>query len=167
MEIERNGRRIFAGTGGRAFDAALPNVVLLHGAGLDHTIWALQARARAHHGRNVLALDLPGHGGSDGPPCASIAEMADWVLAAAAACGVNRFRLAGLSMGALVAYATAARVGLTRQATVPRFEAPIPMGLLGEPSEFAALAAFLASEQASYITGQSIAVDGGWIKSLL
>lgn len=111
MEIERNGRRIFAGTGGRAFDAALPSVVLLHGAGLDHTIWALQARALAYHGRNVLALDLPGHGGSDGPPCASIAEMADWVLAAVTACGVTRFRLAGLSMGALVAYATAARGG--------------------------------------------------------
>ena len=41
------------------------------------------------------------------------------------------------------------------------------MKRLGEPSEFAALAAFLASERASYITGQSIAVDGGWIKGLL
>ena len=40
-------------------------------------------------------------------------------------------------------------------------------GRLGEPREFAALAAFLASERASYITGQSIAVDGGWIRSLL
>ncbi|MEO7823337.1 MAG: SDR family oxidoreductase, partial [Gemmatimonadaceae bacterium] len=43
----------------------------------------------------------------------------------------------------------------------------IPMGRLGEPREFAALAAFLASERASYITGGSIAVDGGWIRSLL
>lgn len=42
----------------------------------------------------------------------------------------------------------------------------IPMGRVGEPSELAALVAFLASEQASYITAQSIAVDGGWIKSL-
>jgi 3-oxoacyl-[acyl-carrier protein] reductase len=47
-----------------------------------------------------------------------------------------------------------------------RWEKEIPMGRLGEPREFAALAAFLASERASYITGQSIAVDGGWIKSL-
>ncbi len=47
-----------------------------------------------------------------------------------------------------------------------RWEREIPMGRLGEPREFAALAAFLASERASYITGQSIAVDGGWIKSL-
>jgi len=43
----------------------------------------------------------------------------------------------------------------------------IPMGRVGEPSELASLVAFLASEQASYITAQSIAVDGGWIKSLL
>jgi 3-oxoacyl-[acyl-carrier protein] reductase len=43
----------------------------------------------------------------------------------------------------------------------------IPMGRLGEPHEFAALVAFLASERASYITGASIAVDGGWIRSLL
>ena len=43
----------------------------------------------------------------------------------------------------------------------------IPMGRVGEPKELAALIAFLASEQASYITAQSIAVDGGWIRSLL
>ncbi len=43
----------------------------------------------------------------------------------------------------------------------------IPMGRVGEPAELAALVAFLASEQASYITAQSMAVDGGWIKSLL
>ena len=50
---------------------------------------------------------------------------------------------------------------------VGRWEQQIPMRRLGEPREFAALAAFLASERASYITGQSIAVDGGWIRSVL
>ena len=48
-----------------------------------------------------------------------------------------------------------------------KWEKEIPMGRLGEPREFAALVAFLASERASYITGTSIQVDGGWIKSLL
>jgi len=43
----------------------------------------------------------------------------------------------------------------------------IPMGRVGETRELASLVAYLASEQASYITAQSIAVDGGWIKSLL
>jgi 3-oxoacyl-[acyl-carrier protein] reductase len=42
----------------------------------------------------------------------------------------------------------------------------IPMGRVGDPKELASLVAFLASEQASYITAQSIAVDGGWIRSL-
>jgi 3-oxoacyl-[acyl-carrier protein] reductase len=46
------------------------------------------------------------------------------------------------------------------------WHAEIPMGRVGEPGELAALVAFLASEQASYITAQSVAVDGGWIKSL-
>ena len=48
-----------------------------------------------------------------------------------------------------------------------KWEKEIPMGRLGEPREFAALATFLVSERASYITGTSIPVDGGWIKSLL
>ena len=47
-----------------------------------------------------------------------------------------------------------------------KWEKEIPMGRLGEPREFAALAAFLVSERASYITGTSIPVDGGWIRSL-
>jgi 3-oxoacyl-[acyl-carrier protein] reductase len=48
-----------------------------------------------------------------------------------------------------------------------QWEHEIPMGRLGEPSEFAALVAFLASERAAYITGTSIPVDGGWIRALL
>ena len=48
-----------------------------------------------------------------------------------------------------------------------RWTSEIPMGRVGEPDEFGAMAAFLCSEQASYITGQSIAVDGGWIKGLI
>jgi 3-oxoacyl-[acyl-carrier protein] reductase len=47
-----------------------------------------------------------------------------------------------------------------------QWAAEIPMGRIGEPREFAALAAFLASDRASYITGQSIAIDGGWIRAL-
>ena len=62
---------------------------------------------------------------------------------------------------------TATKEGLTPKDIVARFENQIPMRRLGEPEEFAALAVFLASNRASYITGQSIAVDGGWIKALL
>lgn len=66
-----------------------------------------------------------------------------------------------------LAKATAEREGISIDEVMNRQKAAIPMGRLGEPKEFAALAAFLASERASYITGTSIQVDGGWIKSLL
>jgi 3-oxoacyl-[acyl-carrier protein] reductase len=57
--------------------------------------------------------------------------------------------------------------GTTIDEAYAAWERQIPMGRLGEPHEFAALAAFLASERAGYITAQNIAVDGGWIRSLL
>jgi 3-oxoacyl-[acyl-carrier protein] reductase len=62
---------------------------------------------------------------------------------------------------------TAKREGISPAQATARWEGEIPMGRLGDVREFAALAAFLASERASYITGTSIPVDGGWIKSLL
>jgi len=65
-----------------------------------------------------------------------------------------------------LARATAARENISVAEAMEKSEAEIPMHRLGEPREFAALAAFLASERASYITGTSIQVDGGWIKSL-
>ena len=61
----------------------------------------------------------------------------------------------------------ASREGIEIEEIQRRIEAQIPMRRLGEPREFGALAAFLVSERASYITGQSIPVDGGWIRSLL
>ncbi len=66
-----------------------------------------------------------------------------------------------------LAEANAKAKGASREAAFEQWEQQIPMGRVGEPVEFAALAAFLASERASYITAQSIAVDGGWIQSLL
>jgi len=63
--------------------------------------------------------------------------------------------------------ATAAREGVAVDEVERRVRNQIPMRRIGEPRELAALATFLASEHASYITGQSIAVDGGWIRGLL
>ena len=61
--------------------------------------------------------------------------------------------------------ASARREGLEPADIQARLEQEIPIGRLGEPREFAALATFLVSERASYITGGSFAVDGGWIRS--
>ncbi len=109
MRLIVDGSETFVGTGGRDFDPALPAVVFLHGAGMDHTVWALLARAFAHHGFAVLAPDLPGHGHSAGEALSSIAALADWIAALIDAAGVGAARLVGHSMGSLVALETAAR----------------------------------------------------------
>jgi 3-oxoacyl-[acyl-carrier protein] reductase len=57
--------------------------------------------------------------------------------------------------------------GLTREDIFKRWSAEIPIARLARPDEFAALVAFLASDRASSINGTSVAVDGGWVKSLL
>ena len=109
MQCEVNGRTAFIYTGGRPFDPSLPVVVFIHGAENDHSVWALQSRYLAHHGRAVLAVDLPGHGRSHGEPLQSIAALADWVAAVLAAVGVEKAALVGHSMGSLIAMECAAR----------------------------------------------------------
>ncbi len=109
MELMVEGREAFAATGGQPFDNAGEVVVLVHGAGMDRTVWAAQSRYLAHHGRAVLAVDLPGHGRSEGPPLDSVAGIADWLVRLLDAAGVEQAALAGHSMGAIACLAAAAR----------------------------------------------------------
>ena len=108
MILTVDGREAYAYTGGKPFDPALPCVVFLHGALFDHGGWTLLARWFANHGRCVLAFDLPGHIRSAGPALTNIEAMADWVLKAMKAAGVQRAALVGHSMGSLVALEAAA-----------------------------------------------------------
>jgi pimeloyl-ACP methyl ester carboxylesterase len=109
MELLVAGERSYVYTGGRPFDPALPAVVFIHGAANDHSVWALQSRYVAFHGRAVLAVDLPGHGRSAGAPLPSVEALADWTVALLDAAGVTRAALVGHSLGALVALHAAAR----------------------------------------------------------
>jgi pimeloyl-ACP methyl ester carboxylesterase len=109
MRILVNGDDTYVATGGKDFDPKLPAIVFLHGAGMDHTVWALLARAFAHHGHAVLAPDFPGHGSSAGAPLTSIAALADWTAVLIDATGAKAARLVGHSMGSLVALEAAAR----------------------------------------------------------
>ena len=109
MDLIVNGRTAFAYTGGKPFDPALPCVVFIHGALNDHSVWTLLARWFAHHGHSVLALDLPAHMRSAGPPLPDVEALADWTLALLDAAGVNRAALVGHSMGSLIALEASAR----------------------------------------------------------
>ena len=111
MKLIIDERHCYAYTGGRPFDPALPCVVLVHGALDDHSVWALQSRSLAHHGCGVLAVDLPGHGRTEGPALGSIDALAKWLVALLDAAGVNRVTLVGHSMGSLIALEAAACLG--------------------------------------------------------
>jgi pimeloyl-ACP methyl ester carboxylesterase len=109
MQIDVNGRTTYCHTGGVPLDAALPTVVLVHGALNDHSVWLSQSNALARSGLAVLAPDLPGHGRSSGPALTSVEALADWLLALLDAANIDRAVLAGHSMGSLIALEAAHR----------------------------------------------------------
>ena len=111
MELNVDNNTVFAATGGKTFDPNLPAVIFIHGAGMDHTLWALQTRWFAWHGYGVLAIDLPGHGKSHGPALQSIDDQAAWVVRLVEACGAQNVSLVGHSMGSLTALSAAAQSG--------------------------------------------------------
>ena len=90
MKLTVDGNEVYAATGGKPLDSKLPLIVFLHGAGFDHSMWALFSRWFSHHGYSVLAPDLPGHGRSKGALLPSIGDMADWTIRLVEAAGHRR-----------------------------------------------------------------------------
>ena len=155
-----NGNRAFAYTGSRAPVEGQPNIVFVHGAGLDHTVWGMQARYFAHHGYNAFAIDLPGHGRSEGEVCDSISGYADWVKAFCDAMQIDTAIIAGHSMGSLVTLDAAARHADTFIAAA-LVGIAVPMGV-AEPLQNAADANQHAAFDMITIWGHSMpALVGG------
>ena len=109
MDLIVDGQTVHSATGSREGGADEPVVIMIHGAGMDRTVWQLQARNIAFRKRRLLAVDLPGHGRSEGDPLETIADMADWITRFMDAGGIASATLIGHSMGALVALEAAAR----------------------------------------------------------
>ena len=109
MKCVIQNKTVYYGNGsGNASSGSKP-IVFIHGAGFDHTVWVLPARYFARKGYRVIALDLPGHGRSEGPALSTVDEMADWVLMSCDELSLSNITVVGHSMGSLVAYAIAAQ----------------------------------------------------------
>ncbi len=110
MYLNVNGHKTYCYTGGKPFDAAKPTAVFVHGVLNDHSVWTLQTRYLAHHGWNVLAVDLPGHCKSEGDAPASVEEAAAFVASLLDSAGVAKTALVGHSWGSLIALEAASRL---------------------------------------------------------
>ncbi len=103
MYIPVNGHSIYCYTSGKPFDADKPTMVFIHGVLNDHSVWILQTRYFAHHGFNVVAVDLPGHGKSEGNCPKTVEEAAEFVLSLLVAMNIKSAALIGHSWGSLIA----------------------------------------------------------------
>jgi len=121
LSINGQNQTTFVYTGGKAWVDGQPTAVLIHGVLNDHSVWILQSRYLAHHGYNVLALDLPGHGQSTGAPPETVAAAARHIWALLDALKVDRAAFIGHSFGALIAL----------QAAADRPQACAHLGLVG------------------------------------
>ena len=72
-------KNVHASDSGQGIDTKKDTIVFLHGSGLSHIVWSLAEQFFSSKNFNVLSLDLPGHGNSDGPCLDSIEKIADWL----------------------------------------------------------------------------------------
>lgn len=148
MNQQLDGHGVHLHTGGMDWDGRTdPVVVLVHGAGMDSTVWYLQTRYLAHRGLRVAAIDLPGHGLSGGEPLASIEALADWLGRLVETWGGAH--IVGHSMGTFVGLELAARRGdlvhsLTLFGTAPAM--PVHPELLAAASDDLPKAAALMAD---------------------
>ena len=109
MKLIVKGHSTYCYTGGKPFDANQPTLIFIHGVLNDHSVWILQTRYLAHHGWNVLAVDLPGHCRSEGAPPATVEDGAEFIIALMDAAKLEKASVVGHSFGSLIALETAAR----------------------------------------------------------
>ena len=102
MKFKVNNEEVFASTGGRPFDKNKPLIIFVHGSGLTHIVWSLHEQFYASQGYNVLSIDLPGHGSSEGPSLGTIESISDWVKLLMEVLNIPKITIVGHSQGCLV-----------------------------------------------------------------
>ena len=90
-------------------DKKKPTIVLMHGSGLTHIVWSLHEQFYLSQGFNVLSVDLPGHGNSEGPSLKSIEEISNWIKSLMLKADISKVIIIGHSQGCLVGIDFASR----------------------------------------------------------
>ena len=109
MFIDVDNQKHYIATGRSENDEGNLVMTFIRGTAMDHTVWTLAGRHFARKGLNIQAVDLPGHGRSEGSLIDTIEGMADWVIRSLDATGQDKTIIVGHSMGSLVAFDVAAR----------------------------------------------------------
>jgi pimeloyl-ACP methyl ester carboxylesterase len=94
-------KNVHASDAGQGIDSKKDTVIFLHGSGLSHIVWSLSEQFFSNKNFNVLSLDLPGHGNSDGPCLDTIEKIADWIESVLVALDLKTVILIGHSQGCL------------------------------------------------------------------
>ena len=103
MIITIQNKSVHASDAGQGIKNSRDTIVFLHGSGLSHIVWSLTEQFFSNKNFNVLSIDLPGHGNSEGPCLDSIEKIADWLEKVFAELNLNNIILVGHSQGCLEA----------------------------------------------------------------
>ena len=101
MIFQIENKNIHASDAGQGIDLGKETIVFLHGSGLSHIVWSLTEQFFSNKNFNVLSIDLPGHGNSDGPCLESIEKIADWLEKVFISLNLEKLTLVGHSQGCL------------------------------------------------------------------
>ncbi len=101
MIFQIENKNIHASDAGQGIDLDKETIVFLHGSGLSHIVWSLTEQFFSNKNFNVLSLDLPGHGNSDGPCLDTIEKIADWLEQIFISLNLEKLTLVGHSQGCL------------------------------------------------------------------
>ena len=101
MIFQIENKNVHASDAGQGIDSQKDTIVFLHGSGLSHIVWSLTEQFFSNKNFNVLSVDLPGHGNSDGPCLDSIEKIADWLEKVFKKLNLKNLTLIGHSQGCL------------------------------------------------------------------
>ena len=99
MIFQIKNKNVHGSDAGQCINSKKDTIIFLHGSGLSHIVWSLAEQFFSNKNFNVLSIDLPGHGNSDGPCLDTIEKIADWLESVLVELNLKAVTLIGHSQG--------------------------------------------------------------------